>query len=231
MKIRLAALVSGCTSEERGVEMVDKVLRKLMVAGYQLSTLGLRKGHNLTRYYMYEHLSKYAASRPAELKVLSISRSQRLARLLGFADHQITDVGYPDVNILDLPFKEGEFDAVVSDQVLEHVGGNPQRAIDETFRVIKPGGLALHTTCFINPIHSGPNDYWRFSPDALKLLAEKHGEVIDVGGWGNPYVWILVSLGLRFVPMPHARWHPVHWVATKNVRRWPIVTWVFVKKG
>lgn len=180
---------------------------------------------------MYGHLSKYAASRSPELKVLSISRSERLARLLGFADPQIIDASYPDYNILRLPFKEGEFDAVVSDQVLEHVEGDPQRAIDETFRVLKPGGLALHTTCFINPIHSGPNDYWRFTPDALKFLAAKHGEVIDVGGWGNPYVWLFVALGLRFAPMPHARWHPAHWVATKNVRRWPIVTWILVKKG
>ncbi|TAK00955.1 MAG: class I SAM-dependent methyltransferase [Candidatus Manganitrophaceae bacterium] len=180
---------------------------------------------------MYGHLSKYAESRSPELKVLSISRSERLARLLGFADPQIIDASYPDYNILRLPFKEGEFDAVVSDQVLEHVEGDPQRAIDETFRVLKPGGLALHTTCFINPIHSGPNDYWRFTPDALKFLAAKHGEVIDVGGWGNPYVWLFVALGLRFEPMPHARWHPAHWVATKNVRRWPIVTWILVKKG
>jgi 2-polyprenyl-3-methyl-5-hydroxy-6-metoxy-1,4-benzoquinol methylase len=45
---------------------------------------------------------------------------------------------------------------VVSDQVLEHVVGDPQTAIDETLRVLRPGGIVIHTTCFMNPIHGAP---------------------------------------------------------------------------
>jgi SAM-dependent methyltransferase len=141
----------------------------------------------------------------------------------------MTDSSYPDINILNLPFEDREFDAVVSDQVLEHVEGNPYNAINETFRVLKKDGIALHTTCFFMPIHT-PSDYWRFTPEALRLLVSKHGEIIDVGGWGNPYVWLFSALGLRSQPIPHARWHPAHWIATKNVYRWPIVTWVFARR-
>jgi SAM-dependent methyltransferase len=154
-----------------------------------------------------------------------------LARLLGFKDEQITDASYPEFNILSLPFEDGEFDAVVSDQVLEHIEGNPQSAIDETFRVLKPNGISLHTTCFINPVHGAPNDYWRYTPDALKLLTKKHGEVLDIGGWGNPYVWLFAAVGLRYEPIPDARWHPAHWIATKNSSKWPIITWVFCRKA
>ena len=71
------------------------------------------------------------------------------AKRLGFADEQITDAAYPEHTMFDLPFEDGQFDAVVSDQVLEHLEGDPGDAIDETFRVLKPGGIALHTTCFI----------------------------------------------------------------------------------
>ena len=99
-----------------------------------MATIGLSKGPKLTRYFMYKHLSKYSEPRCEEMRVLSISHSERLGQLLGFTDEQITDVAYPDINILDLPFDDGEFDAVVSDQVLEHVEGDPQVAIDETFR-------------------------------------------------------------------------------------------------
>lgn len=190
-----------------------------------------KKGPHVTRYYIYNHLAQYIESRPEDSRVLSISHSERLARLLGFLDTQITDAAYPEYSMFNLPFGNEEFDAVVSDQILEHLEGDPQDAIDETFRVLKLNGIALHTTCFINPIHGCPNDYWRFSPQALKLLTVKHGDIIDVGGWGNPYVWLHSAIGLRFVPVPHSRWHPGHWVATKNDQAWPILTWVLVRKS
>jgi ubiquinone/menaquinone biosynthesis C-methylase UbiE len=87
---------------------------------------------------------------------------------------------------------------------MEHVAGDPQRAIDEAFRVLRPGGLAIHTTCFINPIHEGPGDFWRFTPAALRLLCTRFSSVIKCGGWGNPYVWIVVWLGLRRDAVPRA---------------------------
>ncbi len=132
--------------------------------------------------------------------------------------------------MLKLPFEDGEFDWVASGQVLEHIEGNPQQAIDESYRVLKPGGIAIHTTCFINPIHGCPKDFWRFAPEALQLLCKKFSRVIDMGGWGNPYVWFLVWLGLRFMPIPHAKWHPLNKIATSNYKNWPIVTWIVVQK-
>ena len=90
---------------------------------------------------MYKPLSKLTEPRPAEARVLSISHSEGLARLLGFGDEQITDAAYPEHTMFDLPFQDAQFDAVVSDQVLEHLEGDPQDAIDETFRILKPGGL------------------------------------------------------------------------------------------
>lgn len=210
--------------------MFAKVVRGIARVGFRISTIGQDKGPRITRYYMYDHLSQYSESRFGNQRVLSISNSEHLGRLLGFSGDQIANTTYPEVDILDLPFSDGEFDAVVCDQVLEHVEGNPQLAIEETFRVLKPNGIALHTTCLINPIHHAPKDFWRFTPDALAFLVEGYGEVIDAGGWGNPYMWIYFGLGLRFEPIPHARWHPAHWLATKSFDRWPISTWVLAKK-
>jgi ubiquinone/menaquinone biosynthesis C-methylase UbiE len=42
----------------------------------------------------------------------------------------------------DIPFGDDEFDAVVVDDVLEHVQ-NPERTMKECRRVLKPGGLAI----------------------------------------------------------------------------------------
>jgi len=206
--------------------MIKKMLGKSIKVLYRLTTIGMSKGPHVTRYFMYKHLEKYSAPRSDILKVLSISHSERMAKILGFSDSQITDASYPEFNVLRLPFKDNVFDAVISDQVLEHVEGEPQLAINEMFRVLKPNGIALHATCFINPIHGCPNDYWRFTPDALKLLISPHGDVLDLGGWGNPFVWPFAMIGLRFEPIPNVRWHPAHWLATMNDPAWPIVTWV-----
>lgn len=210
--------------------MFVKIARGIARVGLRMSTMKLGKGPRIARYYMYDRLSQYSEPRPRDQRVLSISDSEHLGRLLGFSDDQINNTTYPAVDILDLPFRDGEFDAVVSDQVLEHVEGSPQLAVEETFRVLKPDGIALHTTCFINPIHHKPQDFWRFTPDALKFLVDGYGEIIDVGGWGNPFVWIYLGLGLRFEPVPHARWHPVHWLAMENHSRWPMSTWVLARK-
>jgi SAM-dependent methyltransferase len=210
--------------------MLKDTLQLAIRAVFRMTAAGLAKGPHVTRYYMYRHLSQYRAPRAQHLRALSISRSENLAVLLGFSNAQITDVAYPDTSILSLPFRDETFDAVVSDQVLEHVEGNPQAAVDEAFRVLKRGGLALHTTCFVNPVHEAPHDYWRFTPAALELLVSNRGKVLDVGGWGNPYVWVFNGLGLRFEAIPHSAWHPGHWIATKNDSNWPIVTWVLVQR-
>lgn len=210
---------------------MKNIIGRIARAGFRASTLGQKTGPHVTRYYMYAHLGQHSEPRPSDSRVLSVSHSEGLARLLGFADEQITDAAYPEYSMFDLPFGDGEFDAVVSDQILEHLEGDPKDAIDETFRVLKPNGIALHTTCFINPMHACPNDYWRFTPQALKLLTAKHADIVDVGGWGNPYVWLYSAIGLRFVPIPHARWHPGHWVATRNDPEWAISTWVLARKS
>jgi SAM-dependent methyltransferase len=217
--------------------ILNKIIRKIAKLFinivrfiYRLTIVGLKKGPHVTRFSMYEQLSKYNKHRNNDLKVLSVSHSSKLAKLLGFNESQITDTSYPECNALRLPFDNNTFDVVISDQVLEHIEGLPEVAINEMFRVLKPNGLSLHTTCFINPVHAHPGDFWRFTPEGLKVLTEKHGEIIDVGGWGNPFIWIFVFLGLREQPIPHSKWHPANWLARYNDPKWPVVTWIMTKK-
>jgi SAM-dependent methyltransferase len=159
-----------------------------------------------------------------------MSHSENLDDLLGLDSAEIVSANYPEHDLVALNFPDESFDYVLSDQVLEHVEGNPQQAIDECYRVLRPGGVAIHTTCFINPIHGDPKDFWRFTPAALSLLHRKWSEIIEADGWGNPEVWLAVRIGLRFVGVPHASWHPLHRLATKNNPRWPISTWVIARK-
>jgi SAM-dependent methyltransferase len=81
-----------------------------------------------------------------------------------------------DVKVLGdaqgLCFTDGVFDVVLCTEVLEHLP-EPQRAIDEMFRVLRPGGTLLLTTRFLFPIHDAPNDYFRFTKYGLRHLLRR----------------------------------------------------------
>ncbi len=190
-------------------------------------------GPHITRYSMYRALKDILAdeSRGAGKKALAISFSANLLPVLGIENASVTEANYPEHNIIDLcAFPDASFDFIVSDQVLEHVEGNPQLAFDTSMRVLKPGGIAVHTTCFINPVHGHPGDFWRFTPEALRYLARGFSEIIAAEGWGNRAVWIVDALGLRFFPVPHAKWCPLRIIATRNNPLWPVSTWIVARK-
>lgn len=164
-------------------------------------------------------------------KILSISHSKSLGVILGLKEATYIEANYPEYSAVDLgAFPDGEFDYVISDQVLEHVEGNPQDVFRESLRLLKPRGIAVHTTCFIHPVHGYPSDFWRFTPQSLKYLARDFSEILCVGGFGNRAIWLVDFLDLRYAPVPHATWHPLHIVATRNNPDWPLATWVVARK-
>ncbi|MEQ8171689.1 MAG: class I SAM-dependent methyltransferase, partial [Candidatus Eremiobacterota bacterium] len=93
---------------------------------------------------------------------------------------------YPEYDVQNLShLKDNTFDLVYSHQVIEHIP-KPWNAAKEIVRVLKQGGIGLHTTCAFNPRHGLPefNDYYRFLPDGLAELFEGV-KIIIKGGWGN----------------------------------------------
>ena len=67
----------------------------------------------------------------------------------------VINTRYPEVDMQNLSNRENSFDFVISGQIIEHLK-NPKKAIDESHRVLKVGGMAIHTTCFMNAIHRYP---------------------------------------------------------------------------
>jgi len=189
-------------------------------------------GWNVTRHYMYLKLNGLLTSSDGDgKKGLSISHSVFLARLLGLRKAHLLEANYPEHDLLNLNFENNAFDFCVSDQVLEHVEGNPFAAFQESVRVTKPGGFIVHSTCFMNEIHGTPKDYWRFTPDALRMIAEHcQTTVLECGGWGNKDVWSFMELGFRTIPVPNDPSHPICQMAMQNDETIPIVTWVVTQK-
>ncbi len=81
------------------------------------------------------------------------------------------DVYYPGGAF---PFCDGEFDAVIASQVLEHIS-SPNQFLSETWRILKPGGNLLVTTPFVWDEHEQPNDFARYSSFGLRDLLVRNG--------------------------------------------------------
>ena len=76
---------------------------------------GLERGAHITRYYMYNQLKSLHSQFTAKTgKVLAISDSRALIKLLGLEDCEIITANYPVHNILDLSFTDSYFDYVLS---------------------------------------------------------------------------------------------------------------------
>jgi len=92
-------------------------------------------------------------------------------------------------DIHDLPFKDSSFDAVVCISILEHIP-RPQQAIAELHRVLKPGGKIWVQMPFQFPYHEAPKDYWRASPEGLKIWLESFNEIASGSSFwaGTPLI-------------------------------------------
>lgn len=80
-----------------------------------------------------------------------------------------------DLNVA-LPVSSGVADTVVSMSVLEHIR-EPQVMINETFRILKNGGMFIFQVPWQWWIHEEPYDYYRYTPYGLEYLLTKAGFV------------------------------------------------------
>jgi SAM-dependent methyltransferase len=73
-----------------------------------------------------------------------------------------------------LPFENKSFDTILSIQVLEHTP-TPGHLIIEMSRVMKDDGLMILTAPFSFRLHEEPDDFYRYSPHALRRLCSEAG--------------------------------------------------------
>ena len=72
-------------------------------------------------------------------------------------------------DLRSLSFGEGEVGTALCIDTLEHCQ-DPLTACRELHRVLRPGGICAVASVMFFPIHSYPSDYWRFTPEGLRLL-------------------------------------------------------------
>jgi len=91
----------------------------------------------------------------------------------------------------NIPFKDNTFQLVYSSQVLEHTL-QPWVVSKEINRVTKTGGFIHTEVPFCFPYHGQPYDFYRFTPEGLRLLFQQcelvRDEVISGGGSSSAYM-------------------------------------------
>jgi len=192
-------------------------------------------GYWTPQTYMLQAVQQWFSSRPLETAetALSIDCNPTLDEILlnRWPALRIQRAVHPQHDAQRLmDFADDQFDVVYSHQVLEHIP-KPWLAGEELVRVLKSGGIGLHTTCAFNPLHGPPvfNDYYRFFPDGLAELFPGV-TVLVKAGWGNREALVhnLVmndghgALGGR-------RFHPL--IGRRNEETYPWVTWIIFQKN
>lgn len=118
-------------------------------------------------------------------------------KIPGVLSLDIAESEYTDMRAsgLDLPFRDDSFELVLSQAVLEHVP-EPQRYIDEIFRVLQPGGTLLVEVAFMQPVHQAPHHYFNVTPFGLQHLLRAY-DVEYLGPFGlqeEAWRWLAVEL-------------------------------------
>jgi len=148
-------LISWYLKGDKFTDPIDgKSFRKFLPYGYgkqrenalSPSTLSLER-HRLMWLFLKDNTNFFTAAK--KLKVLHIApeqcfldifrKQQNLNYITSDLESPIADV---KADICDLPFKENEFDVVFCNHVLEHIS-NDTKAIQELYRVLKPGGFGI----------------------------------------------------------------------------------------
>jgi SAM-dependent methyltransferase len=136
-----------------------------------------------------------------------------------------------DAHRLSRKVAPGSLSGVFSLAVMEHIAA-PWVVAAEINRVLAPGGLTLHLMPQAYPAHEMPNDFWRMSDDALKILfgPATGFEVVDAG-MAEP-VQIMPPAGTRYgaflqFPLYHA--YAASFILARKVAdlprgavRWPL---------
>lgn len=113
-----------------------------------------------------------------------------------------SDISVEQGNITKLRFADNTFDVYISLGVIEHFEHGPEQALDEAFRILKPGGLAFFSTPVLTPLRrfishpirdlyffkqklTGSKSYfweYRFTKSELRQYLERSGfKIIDEG--------------------------------------------------
>ena len=84
-----------------------------------------------------------------------------------------------------MPLSRASVDTAVCLETLEHVP-DPVAVVREVSRVLRIGGFLVLSVPFLGPIHSAPQDFWRFTEYQVKRMLEGAGlQIVNMDPLGG----------------------------------------------
>ena len=180
---------------------------------------GVLTDQHFLKYIHYRAIERFLSERfgdGAGIRAVELGGSNKVIKeMLPSCAYEIAP-NYPVVDVQSMPdYRDGTYDLVVLDQILEHVR-DPWRAVREVHRILKPGGICIATTPFLIQFHGYPDDYHRFTESGLRELFTMFNSV-TVDSWGNrftvktiaSYGWL--SCGNTRAMLAIALWNEPEW--------------------
>jgi SAM-dependent methyltransferase len=152
---------------------------------------------------------------PKNAVIYDIGAKDARARYFGTPPRDVTVICSdiepgPMVDIVadaqNMPISSDSADCVFLVSVLQHIP-SPQRAIDEAFRILRPGGVLYVNTPFIFVYAHDPEDLYRFSVRGLETLCARFERITSgsIRGPASTFCDLLIRfLGILFCFNSHA---------------------------
>jgi len=97
-------------------------------------------------------------------------------------------------DICDIPLRKDSINLILSSSVLEHVY-DPEKAVKEIFRVVKPGGYVYAEIPFMRAYHMAPVDYQRYTISGIEELFKRNGfTLVNKGICSGPFTALALFL-------------------------------------
>ena len=185
------------------------------------------KSH-LIRFHMYKEIEQVVKKLSPKGIGLTIADWRPIIHTL-MPDVEFYNLRYPEYDIQSLhKIPDNSVDVFYSEMILEHID-NPQAAIDESFRILKPGGIAIHTTVFLMPYHPSPIDLLRFSPEQLRRMHSNYSKVYT-GGYGNWRSLLALLFRITRFPVRYPSGNLLSWLLKGNSSKYMLTTYSVAKK-
>jgi SAM-dependent methyltransferase len=145
------------------------------------------RAFNSSRERLWQETAAFAGTIPAGALVLDAGAGTSLYKSL-FAHAQYESADFEQVNkpyahqtytcdLSAIPVEDNRFDAVLFNQVMEHLP-EPRAVLCELYRVLRPGGDLIYSAPLFYEEHEKPYDFYRYTQFGVRyLFAQAHFEI------------------------------------------------------
>jgi SAM-dependent methyltransferase len=88
---------------------------------------------------------------------------------------------------------DASYPVILCTGLLEHLP-DPQRLVDECYRILKPGGKLIISASAVFSFHECPDDYFHFTPYSFRLMFARWSKIEMLRGSSQPFETIGILL-------------------------------------